>query len=290
MKVTIIDPIGFCPGVINAIKKSIGIKKEYPLKKVATYGAIAHNERITATLAQQGISVVDLDVIDAKEIKELTDILIFSAHGTDLRLMNDLETYDVKTYITICPYINLIDKEIYENPSNEYLYVGIIDHVEGATFNKNYSNIPFYDIEKGIINEDQLDYKKTYKVINQTTIDEETLKDIYEHLKYKGLNIRKCNTTCQMLKEKYEALKIKLKHNKYDCVVIIGSRTSNNTKTLLKIAQKYSKTQDIYFVNSLRDIYLQKSKLTNNTSALVISGTSTPNDICEEIIEKLSSL
>jgi len=70
-----------------------------------------------------------------------------------------------------------------------------------------------------------------------------------------------------------------------DCVIVVGSKSSSNTHRLFEIASGINK--DTYFIED--SFELSKCALSKCKSIGILSGTSTPPYIIEEIVEKIEA-
>ena len=125
-----------------------------------------------------------------------------------------------------------------------------------------------------IENEKQAEKLPRFKkigVVAQTTQGAENFKKILKILKKKSWEIKWFNTICPEVKTRQEELaKIS---RKSDAILVIGSRSSANTKRLIQIAQKMKKK--VFSVNSLEE--LKKKKFRGVSVLGVVSGTSAPD-------------
>ena len=96
------------------------------------------------------------------------------------------------------------------------------------------------------------------------------LKDLVEDLRF-------FNTICAPTRMKQEEIKSLAKGN--DCVIIIGSKESANTKRLYEIAKSINPNS--YWVNSTADI--QKAWFDKIETVGITAGASTPDETIEEI-------
>ena len=58
MKVTILEPSGYCSGVERAMKIAIETKNNNPSKNVVVLGMLVHNEDSLKTLEKHGIKTI----------------------------------------------------------------------------------------------------------------------------------------------------------------------------------------------------------------------------------------
>ena len=84
MKVTILEPYGYCSGVERAMKIAIETKQNNPDKNVVVLGMLVHNEDSLKTLEKYGIKTI---FVKNCSLEKLIDnisepsILILTAHG-----------------------------------------------------------------------------------------------------------------------------------------------------------------------------------------------------------------
>ena len=285
MKVILFKPYGECPGVRKAIELALNCKKKNN-EIFYTFGQIAHNEKITKFLEANNIFSLKQDFnIDATKIKNL----LFTAHGYPIKYEKELNEKGVNTYKTTCIYIEKIYENINKNKDISYIYVGDINHIEGKLFNLNFKNIPFYDLSKNdFVEKYNFDLKKIYHVINQTTIEIDVLDKITSSFIQAGFKIKKDYTICPILRKKYADFDYFLKNNLDSTLLLVGSKTSNNTKTMKKIARKYLIEERIKFILNLDD--LKEINFKNTDKIIIASGTSTLKKDVEEIYNYLTNL
>jgi 4-hydroxy-3-methylbut-2-en-1-yl diphosphate reductase len=130
-------------------------------------------------------------------------------------------------------------------------------------------------------NKDKL---KKIAVILQTTEIIYNVKDIVAELVLFVSEMKFLNTICTPSRIKQDEVIRLAKEN--DVTYIVGSPTSKNTKNLYYLAQKYS--NKVFFIQEKSMINLNDLK--DVTSVAVAAGTSTPDNITNEIIVYLESL
>ena len=115
MKVRIDKKAGFCPGV----RKAIGIAEEKVAAghSVAALGALIHNDREVNRLKNVGLQEINQDQfeeskIDVKQLKDQT--LLIRAHGISPKLLDKIESNDIKYIDATCPLVARSHKIIKE--------------------------------------------------------------------------------------------------------------------------------------------------------------------------------
>jgi (E)-4-hydroxy-3-methyl-but-2-enyl pyrophosphate reductase len=166
-----------------------------------------------------------------------------------------------------------------------------------------------YIKNKGIVVRNESEAKKLKKngkigVIAQTTQDFKKIERILKDLKKKTNELKWVNTLCPQVSSRQKELSEIIK--KVDGVLVIGSPTSANTQNLVSIVKNSKKS--VWLANSAKEInYLahggarhslrgkfdsakakiKKGDFKKISSLGIVSGTSAPDWIVKEIIDKL---
>ena len=120
-------------------------------------------------------------------------------------------------------------------------------------------------------------------IINQTTLSFLELNNIHKEILE---NIPKANIIdeiCPVTRIRQENI-INLKKD-YDLLIIIGSKTSSNTNKLYELALKYHQNKKVLMIGSKKDLF--NFDLSNYKHVAIFSGTSTPNEIINEVKQYL---
>ena len=98
-------------------------------------------------------------------------------------------------------------------------------------------------------------------------------------------NSKIIDSTCKYLNLREE--KIYNLDDSYTKILVIGSNTSSNSKTLFELAKYYKKNIKVLFINDEKQI--SKDMFSNNDKIAVFSGTSTSIEEIDIIINKIKS-
>ena len=280
MKVTKIRPYGFCKGVIDAIKIAKETKLQNPNTPITILGMLVHNNDVILDLENLGIKTIHDDTKSLSELlKEIKEgIVIFTAHGHDKFLEKQANEQGLTFIDATCKFVTFNNNNIIESIKNGYevIYIGKLGHLEtNATLSID-DNICLYDVKKGLIKK-----PKTDKIIvyNQTTLSLLDLKEIHQELKEKDKNLIIGDEICGATRKRQEQL-LNCEED-YDLIIIVGDSKSNNTLSLYNIAKSKFVKSTIYRVRNLNE--LLQYDLKNATSALILTGTSTPSEFADEI-------
>lgn len=282
MKVLKLTPYGYCKGVYDAINTVLSIKEKYPNKPIYCIGQIVHNQYINEKIAQCGIKIIEKDKLEA--LKEINSgVVIFSAHGTSKEILNKARDKGLIVIDTICPFVkkgmDIIDSYLKEN--YEIIYIGKKNHPEAiastSISNKIHLVETLEDLKQLKINTDKI------FLTNQTTISVNDLKQFYEFAKEKYPNLILSDEICSATRIRQENI---LNLKEVDGLIIVGDQKSNNTKNLLKIANE--KKLDAILIENINQ--LEPLWLENKETVAVTSGTSTPLELVNEVIDYLKNI
>ena len=283
MNVCKIYPQGYCKGVYNAIKVTLETRNKYPNEKIYILGLIIHNKLIKNELDKLNIySLYSKEKSRLELLDEINEgIIILTAHGTDLELVNKIKEKNLTYIDTTCTYVNstyeIIKNEL--NNNHEVIYIGIHNHPEAtATTSINKEKIHLIqkeeDIDNLIINDD------SPLITNQTTLSLNQINDLYNKILKKIPNARLINEQCDATRLRQNAI-INSNEN-FDLIFVVGDSLSNNSKQLYKLA---SNKCESYLIESIIDIQIEWLKDKNNIG--VTSGASTPGAIVNQIVNWL---
>lgn len=278
MKIKLAKSAGFCFGV----KRAINIALETAASKQPTYmlGDIVHNEEVVNNMRKAGI----------KKIESLSSgkgkILLISAHGTSKKIFNLAKRAGFKIVDATCPMVREIQKTAssMELEGFRIIIIGDKNHdeVRGIAGQLKSRATVIEDIEaldlchlKGI---------PKAAVVAQSTQKLDKVLEIVEAIKDKVKEVRFFNTICKPTTLRQEEIRRMPLEN--DCILIIGSKNSANTKRLYEIAKSLNPSS--YWINGKKEI--KKEWFKDVSSVGITSGASTPDSTTEGVIKFLKKL
>lgn len=274
MKIIIAKNIGFCSGVKRAILIAEKSLRGDP-RPIQFLGSLVHNEKVMEEFKKRKVKF-------RKNLKGLkSGTLIIQAHGFP-PLPKQINKKILIRDAT-CPLVKKVQLIANSLCRRGYKVIIIGDKRHSETKGiKGWSENQALIIE----NENQARKLARYKkigVVAQTTQNLDNINRVLKILKNKVEKIKYFNTLCPEVRARQKELNSISK--KVNGILVIGSRSSANTKRLVEITKKSKKP--VWWVNSSEEL---KRKKLNNVSPLgVVSGTSTPNLIIREIINKLKN-
>ncbi len=277
MEVKLADNYGFCFGV----KRAIEIAEKY--KNSATMGPLIHNSDEINRLKDNFNVKLYRDINEVEE----GDTLIIRTHGIP---KNDLKSVKKKTAKVInatCPFVTTPQQIVKKMSAEDYeiLIFGDKTHPEVMgvrSYAKNPENV---HVVLNLEEAKALNLTNTkIATVAQTTKKKEMYLEIVNYLTLINKEVRIFNTICDATFENQDAARKLSKE--VDVMVIIGGKSSSNTKQLQTIALENCK--DAYLIenkNDLQDSWFKDKKLCGITA-----GASTPDWIIKEIVEQIKSV
>ena len=273
--------LGFCFGVRRAVELAEKAITENAGCSVFSLGPLIHNEEYLKKLENAGLKIIEENEIDS--IPE-NSVVIIRAHGVTPSVIQRLELKKCKIMDATCPRVKASQKMVERYTSqNDYIILsGDKNHGEvigiAGYAGKNFSLI------QNIAETEKMDFSvfedNNVILMSQTTFSEVEFSQIEAFLKSKIKNFTVMNTICPATKERQEAL-IEL-CQKVEGILIIGGKTSANTKRLYQSAMKHN--QNVALIQTEKDIPQQ---FYNYKSVGITAGASTPDNIIAAVEKKL---
>lgn len=277
MKVIVAKNSGFC----NGVRRSVDLANKASEKNIKTYtlGPLVHNPTQVKMLEKKGVSVVDENEV----LKIKNSQIVIRSHGVSENLKENLKKNSNEVVDATCPVLLNIYKKIIKKEHEGYtiVIIGDKEHPEIKAMASYVNN--------GIIIKDETEAKnitnmsKLY-VVSQTTNRIDFFENIAHELEKTNDDVVIENTICNATRLRQEACKSLSKE--VDCMIVVGGFNSSNTNKLYQIAQKYC--ENVQRIETVKDLPLQK--LSNFNIIGVIAGASTPDQVIEEVVNRMDDL
>ncbi len=271
--------IGFCFGVKRCI--DILEKAAQNYGGIESLGAPVHNQQVLAKLGRQGIHI-------AASVDEIRgNVAAISAHGVGPLVEAELSSRFSEVLNTTCPFVHrtqIAAKRLTKagfyvivyGEANHPEVKGILGWANGngvATLAHDYAasnNLP-----------------RRIGIVSQTTSIQthfaDFAKKIIDSALVKDSEIRIIDTICHDMRERQQsALDLA---RRVEIVLVIGSRTSANSKHLAELCETVKET---YLIENAGDIQPNWFKTRRHVG--VTSGASTPDETIDEVLTKLNRL
>jgi len=273
VKILVAKDAGYCFGVRDAVNLAQKSGEEY--ESVFMLGDIVHNEDVVDDLNKSGSVVVN----NLDEIPEDKPVL-FRAHGTDPKIWKDAQKKKLNIIDATCPLVTEIHKEIkiLESENRRTIIIGDHNHdeVEGIA-----AQVSKPIVISNVKEARALGRMKRAGVVSQSTQMIENVQEILNVLSEKVFDLRFINTICFPTRRNHE--QIKELAEICDLMIIIGSFTSANSKRLTQLSLARNKnSHQVLNVNDLEESWFKNIK-----SVGISAGASTPDNVINQVIEKI---
>ncbi len=278
LRIKLAKSLGFCSGVSRAINIAENILNQEK-GKIYSLGSIIHNHEEINRLRKKGlINVKSLDEV------ENSSCVILPSHGSPRYIIDAARKKNLKLIDVTCPYVSYVHKICKNLYTDKFIVIIIGDrhHPEVKAL---------IDLAPGaIIIESQKDIlvnrfsAKKVGIISQTTQSKEKFFNIVGLILKKNHNIQEVhifNTICLDTSRRQE--EVKELARAVDRLVVIGSRTSANTKRLLALGRRVNKKT----ILAEKDNAALLDDLEGATDIGIISGASAPRWLVDSIIKKI---
>ena len=286
MKVTVLEPSGYCSGVERAMKIAIETKENNPEKNIVVLGMLVHNEDSIKTLETHGIKTIFDKNCSLEQLVDKIDepsIVILTAHGHAKSLENKLIENGHQIVDTTCPFVSSSFKEIKKSLDKDLyvFYIGVKNHPEAIAALSLSEKVIFIDYKDPKIPQVEC---KSPLVISQTTLSQLEVYQIYMEIEKEYPKAKISRGICHASTSRQLALG-KLSKD-IDLIYVVGSINSNNSKTLYNIATGLYPDKKVLLIQNASEI--NKKDLQGLSHIAISSGASTPREVIEDIKTKLS--
>ena len=258
MKVVEIVPHGLCNGVNAAVARALELKDAYFLH------APVHNE----------IVLGDLRACGHRFVSSLDEVprggrVVFPAHGVSPRVREAAAARGLEVVDLTCPYVAHAHARAKAASArgDEVVVLGDRAHAE----------------VKGILGEVDGTAGKSapVTVVCQTTLDERTVAQGLERLRRAKRRVREVCEPCGATQARQKAVTDFCRTHEGAAVLVLGSRTSANTKRLCDVAEQAG--AKVFLACSLNEVFRLREKLESFDTVGLTSGASTPERFYAEV-------
>ncbi len=281
MNALLASPRGFCAGVDRAIDV---VEECLELFGAPVYvrHEIVHNEYVVQRLRERGAVFTD----------DLADVpagatLIFSAHGVSPAVRTEATARGLRVIDATCPLVTKIHLEVHKFLKRGYgiFYIGHKGHVETeGTLGEAPGRLHLVvDVADVAALPEPPEAKLIY--LTQTTLSIDETKGIVDALRarFPRLEDPPSGDICYATQNRQDAIKVIAPRS--DVVLVIGSQTSSNTKSLRQVAETLGARA--YLIGGPEDITVEM--LTGAETIGVTSGASAPEDRVQGVLAELKA-
>ncbi|MGN0855828.1 MAG: 4-hydroxy-3-methylbut-2-enyl diphosphate reductase [Candidatus Spyradenecus sp.] len=283
MELFIAEPHGMCTGVARALRIVRRTLEEHPGEPLWCFHEIVHNEHVVSNLRAQGVRFVD-DLADVPPGSRL----LFSAHGVSPAVRAQAAERNLEVVDATCPFVAKVHAEA-KAFAAQALPIALVGH-KG------------HDEVVGILGEaptairvietaadvaalrQELPAVRDLALLSQTTVSGEMFNERLANLRAAGFTPRLPNhrDICYATQERQDA--VRELASRVDRLLVLGSRTSSNSKRLAEVAQ----TAGCPATLIASPDELDTLDLSGVERLGLTSGASTPEELLTEVAHRLS--
>ncbi len=276
--IKIADHSGFCYGVKRAIDIALETAQN-EFGRVVTIGPIIHNPQMVEKLAERNVKCLS-ELVDVQD----GDCVIVRSHGMVKEDLCYLQKRGVKIVDATCPNVAKIHKLVQESSQKkqDVIIFGDENHPEVVAI-KSYAG------EKSVVVKKIEDVPKSFLssesvlLVSQTTQNKQKFSEFEQQLRDECENLEVVNTICNATEVRQSSTE-KLAQE-VDVMIVVGGLNSANTRTLAKIASKFSKT---FHLETPED--LEATMVEGFGKIGLTAGASTPSWLIKSVLSKIEML
>jgi 4-hydroxy-3-methylbut-2-enyl diphosphate reductase len=261
--------LGMCFGVRDAIALALEQADAGPL---TILGDLVHNPTVLTALEAKGVAVAH-DIADVR-----TPTLMVTAHGTSNRTLARTRALGFTVVEATCPLVHVAHRAVAALARDGYhvVIVGQRDHVEVRGLTGDLDSFDVVLSEEDVL---ALEDRPRFGVAAQTTQAVEKVRHLVDLIRqrFPRSEVRFIDTVCKPTKERQSAAVDMAR--KADVVIVVGGRSSNNTRELVKSCGRYC--AHVYQVQTDADVraeWFDAAEIVGLTA-----GTSTPDDVIDRV-------
>lgn len=280
--------MGFCFGVSGAINICNKISEDESNFGKRTYilGMLVHNEHVVKNLEEQGFKIVEESaILEGRDELQEGDIVIIRAHGTSEKIFQILKDKKVEIHDATCVFVTQIRKTLVEMEKKGYdiLFIGDKNHPEVKGIVSFGKRVTICNDLEELLNT-TLDPNKKYCLLTQTTLNKKKLEKIKSYIKENYSNVEILDKVCGATQVRQEAVEELAQI--VDLLIVIGGKTSSNTKKLYDIATSYN--PNTYLIQDETD--LKNEWFQGKEKIGITAGASTPEEIVIKIENQIRGI
>ncbi len=283
-EVLLAAPRGFCAGVERAIE-IVDLALELMDGPIYVRKEIVHNRHVVDRFVRQGVIFVEeLDEVPSGST------CIFSAHGVSPRVWEKGLERDLRIIDATCPLVTKVHMEVLRHvkAGDTVILVGHEGHDEVlGTMGQAPGKVELVQSVQDVARL-EVEHPERLAYVTQTTLSVDETQGIIDALKARFPRIQgpKKNDICYATQNRQEAVKNLLSVEKIELLLVVGSANSSNSRRLVEVARSAGAQGQL--IDDASEI--QSSWLSEVKRVGVTAGASAPEDLVEEVLNRLRTL
>jgi 4-hydroxy-3-methylbut-2-enyl diphosphate reductase len=268
--------LGMCFGVRDAIALALEHAAAGPL---TILGDLVHNPTVLSALEANGVAIApDLDEVTTPNV-------MITAHGTSERALARTRALGLTVVEATCPLVRVAHRAVAALARDGYhvVIVGRRDHVEvrGLT-----GDLDCFDVVLDDADVRALEAHPRFGVAAQTTQPLNRVRHVADLIRrrFPQSEVRLIDTVCKPTKDRQSAAVAVAQQA--DVVIVIGGRSSNNTRELANTCVRYcARVHQVETHAELRGEWFDAAVVVGITA-----GTSTPDAVIDAVEARIRDL
>ncbi len=276
MKVIRAEHLGMCFGVRDAVALALEHADAGPL---TVLGDLVHNPSVLRTLQARGVAVSPHAALVT------TPTVMVTAHGMSDRSLAQTRALGLTVVDGTCPLVQVAHRAVLALAAEGYhvVIVGQRDHVEvrGLTGDLDRFDVVLHDEDVVSLAE-----HPRIGVAAQTTQPVARVRRLVDLIRrrFPRSEVRCLDTVCKPTKER-QAAAVEISRQA-DVVVVVGGRSSNNTRELVTTCGRYcARVHHVETDADIRDEWFESATIVGLTA-----GTSTPDEVIERVERRIRQI
>jgi 4-hydroxy-3-methylbut-2-en-1-yl diphosphate reductase len=232
MKILVAENFGICFGVRDAIAQAEQLAAEQPL---TILGELVHNPIVRERLRRQGVAEAALESTSANSRR-----VMITAHGASDRKRAEWRAAGFEVADGTCPLVQHAHEQLKRLVAAGFfpVVIGQLGHVEVKGLIEDFPEGVVVSAREDVT---RLPKRPRYGIISQTTQPIEFVREIVDLIRrtYSEAEVRFADTVCKPTKDRQTALRKLIETA--DAIVVVGGRTSNNTRQLAETCRAAGK-------------------------------------------------
>jgi 4-hydroxy-3-methylbut-2-enyl diphosphate reductase len=266
------------------VRRAVDMALDTPGKHAApicTYGPLIHNPQVLEVLESKDVSI--LDTIP----EQGAGTALIRAHGVPPETKKQLEDSGFNVLDATCPRVIKVQTIIRRHAKKDYasIIIGDKDHPEvigllGFAAGKGYVVADMQELETLPAFENAI-------IVAQTTQNTQFFDKIKEWVAVKHPHYKLFETICGSTERRQT--EVRRLAESVDVIIVVGGRTSGNTRRLFEIARQTGK--HAFRIESEKDLETIDIKILESSRQIgLTAGASTPNWLIKKVFKTLESL
>ncbi len=284
MEIISVTPRGYCQGVVRAIRIAEETAGKHPGETITMLGMIVHNRYVVQKCESLGIRCIEDSSRTRLELLDDIDdgIVIITAHGANDAVFAKARSKGLQIVDATCPDVEKTHTLVRSHVEHgDVIYLGKHNHPEAEG---TVGISPRVHLVSSVEEAEQLEGLADVLITSQTTLSILDTRRILDACLRKYPDAKVYPEVCNATRIRQEAV-LRLKDT--DVLIVVGDPHSNNSHQLARIGQDNGipRTWLIENAEQLRD-----DMIAGAVRVAVTSGSSTPNELTQAVIDRLHAL